>query len=120
MATNFPVSASGAPLVPLRLELAVQGWRECMQAVAQGFASLDRGIVLCDICGCELERGTGHAVNCLTLLARRMIEIDTALRPAGRAREVTQLPLSEVNIDAIHAIREATSAPLPTLASGER
>jgi hypothetical protein len=95
--TYRPVITSAAPLYPQRLEWAPQGWRECVAKIAEGVAVVDGDEAVCVLCGGVLKAGIGHAVDCLTMRARRMLDAEAVLQ----ARQASSM--HGVDIDAVHA-----------------
>lgn len=97
------------------LELAPEGWRRCVEHVAEGFAHKESDRDFCILCGHELEGAQGHDVTCLTMVARRILANEPLLLAQRKAE------FRGVDIDAAHAaIDEAlTSALRPTIAQPE-
>jgi molybdopterin synthase catalytic subunit len=89
---------SALPLYPQKLELAPEGWRECMNRIAQGFAEVDENQAVCLLCGATLNRGTGHTVDCLTMHARRMMDAELVLH----VRHTAAAAQPGLDIDAAH------------------
>ncbi|KQQ96126.1 hypothetical protein [Massilia sp. Leaf139] len=102
----YPVQLSTAPLVPQRLELAPEGWREFVQYAAHGDTFMRDGAVYCKDCERELHQGRGHDVMCLTIRARLMLDEESRLH-ASRTQEALahMLFLQEADIDKVHANR---------------
>lgn len=102
----YPVKLSTALLVPQRLELAPEGWREFVQYAAHGDTFMRDGAVYCKDCERELHQGRGHDVMCLTIRARLMLDEEPRLH-ASRTQEALahMLFLQEADIDRVHANR---------------
>jgi hypothetical protein len=98
------------------LELAPEGWRRCVEHVAEGFSHKESDKDFCILCGRELEGAQGHDVTCLTMVARRIL----ANEPLLLAQRKAEFP--GVDLDAAHAaIDEAlTSTQRPTIAQPEQ
>jgi hypothetical protein len=74
------------PFEPRHMEVAPEGWRACVEAVAKGYTFHEGVIAFCGFCGNELlaaghgedghgdGSGEGHDIDCLTMRARRMLE----------------------------------------------
>jgi hypothetical protein len=56
-----------------RLELAPEGWRQCVEKLAEGYAEVVGGHVYCLNCDGVLHGAQGHEVHCVTMVARRML-----------------------------------------------
>lgn len=55
------------------LELAPEGWRQCVEKIAEGYAEVVGGHVYCSNCDGVLQGAQGHDVQCVTMVARRML-----------------------------------------------
>jgi len=55
------------------LELAPEGWRQCVEKIAEGYAEVVGGHVYCLNCDGVLQGAQGHDVHCVTMVARRML-----------------------------------------------
>ncbi len=73
-AVTFPsVQAAISELRAQHLELAPEGWRECVEKIAEGYAEVVGGHVYCLNCDCVLQGAQGHDIHCVTMVARRML-----------------------------------------------
>lgn len=73
MFSLHPVSPDPA-MVPIKtLELAPEGWRLCVQRVAEGFAKVVGEDRYCLDCGNILHGAQGHDATCVTMVARRIL-----------------------------------------------
>jgi hypothetical protein len=88
------------------LELAPEGWRRCVEHVAEGFSHKECAKEFCILCGRELDGAQGHDVMCLTMVARRIL----ANEPLLHAQRKGESP--SIDIDAAKAaIEQALAAP---------
>lgn len=88
------------------LELAPEGWRRCVEHVAEGFSHKECDKDLCILCGRELDGAQGHDVTCLTMVARRILANERLLH----AQRNGESP--GIDIDAAKAaIEQALAAP---------
>lgn len=55
------------------LELAPEGWRQCVEKIAEGYAEVVGGHIYCLNCNGVLQGAQGHDVHCVTMVARRML-----------------------------------------------
>lgn len=55
------------------LELAPEGWRQCVEKIAEGYAEVVGGHIYCLNCDGVLHGAQGHDVHCVTMVARRML-----------------------------------------------
>lgn len=55
------------------LQLAPEGWRECVEKIAEGYAEVVGGRLYCLNCDGVLQGAQGHEVNCVTMVARRLL-----------------------------------------------
>ena len=62
------------------LELAPEGWRQCVEKIAEGFAEVAGGHVYCLNCDGMLQGAQGHDVHCVTMVARRMLANEPLIR----------------------------------------
>jgi len=70
----FPsVQAAISELRGQHLELAPEGWRECVEKIAEGYAEVVGGHVYCLNCDGVLQGAQGHDIHCVTMVARRML-----------------------------------------------
>lgn len=61
-------------MVPIKtLELAPEGWRLCVQRIAEGFARVAGDHRYCLDCGNILHGVQGHDATCMTMVARRIL-----------------------------------------------
>jgi hypothetical protein len=88
------------------MELAPQGWLECVRAVAAGFTQQDNGRAFCLCCGNAIDgEGGGHHATCLTRVARDIIERHDVHLALYFNLDLRQ-PASGVDIDAVHRGRD--------------
>jgi hypothetical protein len=88
--------AAAAALFHMRqLELAPEGWRTCVERVAQGLVDSAGEKAFCLLCGGEVQGIVGHDVGCLTMVARRIL----ANEPLLRERYKAQVALQSVAFD---------------------
>jgi hypothetical protein len=86
-------------IVPIKtLELAPEGWRACVQRVAEGYAEVIGEHAYCLNCGKAVHGAQGHDVSCLTMVARRILVNE----PYLHAQRHTSVSLQGVDIDAVH------------------
>lgn len=73
-AVAYPsVQAAISEFQAQHLELAPEGWRECVEKIAEGYAEVVGGHVYCLNCDGVLQGAQGHDVHCVTMVARRML-----------------------------------------------
>lgn len=68
-----PVREGEPPLPTCSLELAPSGWRHCVEILAEGYAEIVDAQACCLNCGGMLDGAQGHEINCVTMVARRML-----------------------------------------------
>lgn len=68
-----PARAGEPPLPTRGLELAPSGWRQCVEILAEGYAEIVDAQARCLNCGGMLDGAQGHEINCVTMVARRML-----------------------------------------------
>jgi hypothetical protein len=68
-----PIQPDPAMLPIMRLELAPEGWRTCVQRVAAGFAQVIGEHRHCLDCGNVVYGAQGHDATCVTMMARRIL-----------------------------------------------
>lgn len=61
------------PLPTRSLELAPSGWRHCVEILAEGYVEIVHAQARCLNCGGMLDGAQGHEINCVTMVARRML-----------------------------------------------
>jgi hypothetical protein len=85
------------------LEVAPEGWRQCVEKIAEGYAEVVGGHVYCLNCDGVLQGAQGHDVHCVTMVARRMLANEPliyahlSLDPMdcnGQARSARRFPTS--------------------------
>ncbi len=77
---GFPsVQAVISELRAQHLELAPEGWRECVEKIAEGYAEVVGGHVYCLNCDGVLQGAQGHDIQCVTMVARRMLANESLL-----------------------------------------
>jgi hypothetical protein len=110
MDTNaYRLSKKDAALFHIKnLELAPEGWRTCVEKVAEGFAEVMGEHAYCLNCSQVVQGAQGHDITCLTMVARRILANEPLLH-AQRTRRFLG-----VDIDVVHASR---AAPLDVPAS---
>jgi len=89
------IAAAAAVFHMRHLELAPEGWRTCVERVAQGLSDLDGEKAFCLLCGGELQGVAGHDISCLTMVARRIL----ANEPLLLERYKAQMALQYVALD---------------------
>lgn len=62
------------------LELAPEGWRQCVEKVAEGYAEVVAGHTYCLNCDGVLQEAQGHNIHCATMVARRILANESAFR----------------------------------------
>lgn len=90
------ISAAAALFQMRHLELAPEGWRSCVDRVAQGIFDKDKEKTYCVLCGDEIQGPVGHQPSCLTMVARRIL----ANEPLLVERYKSQLALEQIALDA--------------------
>lgn len=86
------ISAAAALFHMRHLELAPEGWRTCVDRVAQGIFDQRKEKTYCALCGGEIQGLTGHQPSCLTMVARRIL----ANEPLLVERYKSQLALEQI------------------------
>lgn len=61
------------------LDLAPEGWRECVEKIAEGYAEVVGGNVYCLNCDGVLQGSQGHDIHCVTMVARRILSNEPLL-----------------------------------------
>jgi len=61
------------------LELAPEGWRTCVERIAEGYAEVVGEHVYCLNCDGVLLGAQGHDIHCVTMIARRMLANENLL-----------------------------------------
>ena len=89
------IEAAAAVFQMRHLELAPEGWRTCVERVAQGLCDQDGEKAFCLLCGGELQGVAGHDISCLTMVARRIL----ANEPLLLERYKAQMALQYVALD---------------------
>jgi len=69
-----------AELRAQHLELAPEGWRQCVEKVAEGYAEVVGGHIYCLNCDGVLQGAQGHDIHCATMVARRILANESVLR----------------------------------------
>lgn len=90
------VSAAAALFQMRHLELAPEGWRVCVNRVAQGIFDTGKEKTYCVLCGGEIEGSVGHQPGCLTMVARRVL----ANEPLLVERYKAQVALEQIALNA--------------------
>ena len=90
------ISAAPALFQMRHLELAPEGWRMCVDRIAQGIFDKGEEKTYCVLCGSEIEGSVGHQPGCLTMVARRVL----ANEPLLVERYKSQLALEQIVLDA--------------------
>lgn len=75
---------SESPLPTRSLELAPSGWRHCVEILAEGYAEIVNTQARCLNCGGMLDGAQGHEINCVTMVARRMLANEPLLHDESR------------------------------------
>ena len=75
-ATSFPIQ---------NLILAPEGWRPCVEMIADGFCELIGQHLYCQICGGMILGMQGHRFDCVTMVARRILVNEPLLHAQLRA-----------------------------------
>lgn len=91
------ISAAAALFQMRHLELAPEGWRICIDRVAQGIIDKSKEKTYCVLCGAEIRGSAGHQPGCLTMVARRIL----ANEPLLVERHKAQLALERIARDPI-------------------
>jgi hypothetical protein len=86
------ISAAAALFHMRHLELAPEGWRACVDRVAQGIVNQGKEKTYCVLCGSDIQGNTGHHTGCLTMIARRIL----ANEPLLVERYKSQLALEQI------------------------
>jgi hypothetical protein len=86
------ISAAAALFHMRHLELAPEGWRICVDRVAQGIFDKGKEKTYCVLCGGEIQGLVGHQPGCLTMVARRIL----ANEPLLVERYKSQLALEQI------------------------
>jgi hypothetical protein len=86
------ISAAAALCHMRHLELAPEGWRACVDRVAQGIVDQGKEKSYCVLCKSEIQGILGHHTSCLTMIARRII----ANEPLLVERYKAQLALEQI------------------------
>jgi hypothetical protein len=89
------ISAAAALFQMRHLELAPEGWRICVDRVAQGIFDKGKEKTYCILCGGEVQGPVGHQPSCLTMVARRVL----ANEPLLVERLKSQLALEQIAHD---------------------
>jgi hypothetical protein len=69
-----------AELRAQNLELAPEGWRQCVEKVAEGYAEVVGGHTYCLNCDGVLHGAQGHHIHCATMVARRILANESVLQ----------------------------------------
>lgn len=80
-----PVQPATPVLCIQNLNLAPEGWRPCVEKIAEGFAEVIGAHSYCMNCGGVIEGKQGHRFDCVTMLARRMLANEPLLHAQLRA-----------------------------------
>jgi hypothetical protein len=95
------IAAAAAVFHMRYLELAPEGWRACVERVAQGLADTEGEKAFCLLCGEELQGIAGHDVGCLTMVARRILANEPLLLEQYKAQVALQsVAFDEAAVDA--------------------
>jgi hypothetical protein len=62
------------------LEIAPQGWRHCVDYIAEGISHWNHDRDFCVLCEMPLDGAQGHDATCLTMVARRILANEPLLR----------------------------------------
>lgn len=89
------MSAASALFQMRHLELAPEGWRVCVDRIAQGIFDQGTEKTYCVLCGGEIQGPTGHQPGCLTMVARRIL----ANEPLLVERFKSQVALEQIAVD---------------------
>jgi len=84
------IAAAAAVFHMRHLELAPEGWRIRVERVAQGLCDQDGEKAFCLLCGGELQGMAGHDINCLTMVARRILSNEPLLLERYKAQMAMQ------------------------------
>ena len=99
------IAANAAVFHMRHLELAPEGWRVCVERVAQGLADTDGEKAFCLLCGGELQGTAGHDIGCLTMVARRILANEPLLLEQYKA----QVALHSVAFDDVAKDAQAST-----------
>lgn len=91
------ISAAVALFQMRHLELAPEGWRICVDRIAQGIFNKGEGKTYCVLCGGEIQGLVGHQPGCLTMVARRVLSNE----PLLVERYKSQLALEHIALNSI-------------------
>lgn len=84
------IAATAAVFHMRHLELAPEGWRTCVERVAQGLVDTAGEKAFCLLCGGELQGTAGHDIGCLTMIARRILANEPLLLEQYKAQMALQ------------------------------
>lgn len=84
-----------------RVELAPEGWRTIVEAMATGYGEVIGEHAYCQNCGAVIRGAEGHLATCLTMVARRMLFTEKMLLASHFALQA-QGPMLGVDIDKVH------------------
>jgi hypothetical protein len=107
------VATTAAVFHMRHLELAPEGWRACVERVAQGLADTAGEKAFCLLCGGELQGIAGHDVGCLTMVARRILANEPLLIERYKAQVALQLVAFDVNAAEAQASNAVESSRMP-------
>jgi hypothetical protein len=94
--SEYRSTSAAAALFQMRhLELAPEGWRACVDRVAQGIVNQGKEKTYCVLCGSEIQGIVGHHTSCLTMIARRIL----ANEPLLVERYKSQLALEQIALE---------------------
>lgn len=94
--SEYRSSFAAAALFQMRhLELAPEGWRICVDRVAQGIFDKSKEKTYCVLCETEIRGSAGHQPGCLTMVARRILTNEPLLVERYKA----QLALEGIALD---------------------
>jgi hypothetical protein len=107
--TAYRTTQTSAALFHIQhLDLAPEGWRPCVEKIAEGFSEIVGEHTYCLNCGDVIEGMQGHRVDCVTMVARRIL----ANEPLLHARLRGAAPDVYVRLDA--AFSETGVGPVRT------
>lgn len=107
-----PIRSEPALVAIKTLELAPEGWRACVERIAEGFAERIGEHAYCLTCGNVVCGVQGHDATCLTMVARRIL----ANEPFLHALKSSPAKLRRNDEDAAHR-RQPVDITIPVFLS---
>ncbi len=106
-----------APLFSIQnLNLAPDGWRPCVEKIADGFVEVIGEHTYCLNCGAVIEGKQGHRLACMTMVARRIL----ANEPLLHARLRSTAADVYMRLDAVFPTARNRTVPSEAMAPGLR